>query len=63
MSGASYVFDHVGRLTAVDNSCFINTDKSIMRGYVEVEPNATIPPVLSVRLPNDKIVPVLLRVV
>jgi hypothetical protein len=62
-AGAAFVFGHVGQLCCVDNACLTGSDHSSMRGFVNIEPSATIPPALIIRLPNNDIITVRLRII
>jgi hypothetical protein len=53
-AGAAFILGHVGRFCCVDRSCFQGSDRSSMRGFVQVEANASISPALIIRLPNDE---------
>ncbi|KAM0830242.1 hypothetical protein ACQ4PT_066358 [Festuca glaucescens] len=62
-AGAAFILGHVGQLCCVDRTCFDGSDRSSMRGFISIEPTASIPPALIIRLPNNDVVTVRLRII
>jgi hypothetical protein len=62
-AGAAFILGHVGQLCCVDRTCLEGSDRSSMRGFVSIEPTASIPSALIIRLPNNDVITVRLRII